>query len=108
MRNCEREFYFYIYKITLKKNIYQCVCNIEILPLFNYYRFLDMQVLCLHLKRFRWINYYRTKIDTTVSFPVESLDMSEFVLRDIRDTRQSGLGCCLYDLAAIIVHHGSG
>lgn len=65
-------------------------------------------VLCLHLKRFRWINFYRMKLDTDVSFPIEFLDMSDFVLHDVRDTRQSCMGSNVYDLAAVIVHHGSG
>lgn len=65
-------------------------------------------VLCLHLKRFRWNNFFRTKIDTSIAFPVTALDMSQFVLSDLRDTRLSGTGTNLYDLAAVIVHHGSG
>lgn len=65
-------------------------------------------VLCLHLKRFRWHNYFRTKVDTSISFPLRSLDMSRFVLANVPDTRRSGLGNHLYDLAAVIVHHGSG
>ncbi|KAF6208082.1 hypothetical protein GE061_016532 [Apolygus lucorum] len=63
-------------------------------------------VLCLHLKRFRWTNFFRTKVDTHVKFPVNALDMSQFVLSDLPDTRSS---CTqLYDLAAVIVHHGGG
>ncbi|CAK1542254.1 unnamed protein product [Leptosia nina] len=65
-------------------------------------------VLCLHLKRFRWSNYFRTKVDTNISFPLSSLDMSRFVLANVPDTRRSGRGNYLYDLAAVIVHHGSG
>lgn len=48
------------------------------------------------------------KLDTDVSFPIEFLDMSDFVLHDVRDTRQSCMGSNVYDLAAVIVHHGSG
>ncbi|CAH2982082.1 unnamed protein product [Chilo suppressalis] len=65
-------------------------------------------VLCLHLKRFRWHNYFRTKVDTSITFPLRALDMSRFVLANVPDTRRSGLGTQLYDLAAVIVHHGSG
>ncbi|XP_063830272.1 ubiquitin carboxyl-terminal hydrolase 3-like [Ostrinia nubilalis] len=65
-------------------------------------------VLCLHLKRFRWHNYFRTKVDTSISFPLRSLDMSRFVLANLPDTRRSGRGSHAYDLAAVIVHHGSG
>ncbi|BES88144.1 ubiquitin carboxyl-terminal hydrolase [Nesidiocoris tenuis] len=63
-------------------------------------------VLCLHLKRFRWTNFFRTKVDAYVTFPVIALDMSQFVLSDLPDTRRSSTQ--LYDLAAVIVHHGSG
>ncbi|XP_014262366.1 ubiquitin carboxyl-terminal hydrolase 3-like [Cimex lectularius] len=63
-------------------------------------------VLCLHLKRFRWNNFFRTKVDTHVKFPVIALDMSQFVLSDLPDTRASSTQ--LYDLAAVIVHHGGG
>uniref|UniRef100_A0A1B6CBZ9 Ubiquitin carboxyl-terminal hydrolase n=1 Tax=Clastoptera arizonana TaxID=38151 RepID=A0A1B6CBZ9_9HEMI len=62
-------------------------------------------VLCLHLKRFRWVNSSRTKLDTNIKFPVTALDMSKFVLNDV-DDRTSITN--LYDLAAVIVHHGSG
>ncbi|KAL4717043.1 hypothetical protein ACJJTC_016930 [Scirpophaga incertulas] len=65
-------------------------------------------VLCLHLKRFRWHNYFRTKVDTSISFPLRALDMSRYVLANVPDTRRSGLRGHLYDLAAVIVHHGSG
>ncbi|XP_049871627.1 ubiquitin carboxyl-terminal hydrolase 3-like isoform X2 [Pectinophora gossypiella] len=65
-------------------------------------------VLCLHLKRFRWHNNYRNKVDTSISFPLTALDMSGFVPHNVPDTRRSGLGNYLYDLAAVIVHHGSG
>lgn len=68
-----------------------------------------LQVLCLHLKRFRWNNtHFRTKIDADIAFPTTALDMSQFVLSNLHETRQSGAGTNLYDLAAVIVHHGSG
>lgn len=65
-------------------------------------------VLCLHLKRFRWSPYSRTKIDTHVEFPLVGLNMSKYLLSNHHDTRCSNSGSCLYDLAAVIVHHGSG
>nr|XP_046486130.1 ubiquitin carboxyl-terminal hydrolase 3-like isoform X2 [Neodiprion pinetum] len=65
-------------------------------------------VLCLHIKRFRWCNSQRSKLDTQVEFPMESLDMSEFIVRGVSGTRVSAQGSHFYDLAAVIVHHGSG
>jgi len=65
-------------------------------------------VLCLHLKRFRWNSHFRTKVDSVVEFPLKNLDMSKFVLDNVHETRNSGCGSTLYDLAAVIVHHGSG
>jgi len=66
------------------------------------------QVLCLHIKRFRWCNSYRSKVDTQVDFPMESLDMSAFTVRGVTGTRLGAQNSHLYDLAAVIVHHGSG
>lgn len=65
-------------------------------------------VLCLHIKRFRWNNFYRTKIDLRITFPINSLDMSQFVLSNGPETRRSNSSCNIYDLAAVIVHHGNG
>ncbi|XP_074651143.1 ubiquitin carboxyl-terminal hydrolase 3-like [Tubulanus polymorphus] len=65
-------------------------------------------VLCLHLKRFRWSTYFRVKVETYVHFPVRGLDMSRYVLDNLHETRNSFLGSNEYDLAAVIVHHGSG
>ena len=66
------------------------------------------KVLCLHIKRFRWSPYSRTKIDTHVAFPLSGLDMSNYLLSNLHETRCSIAGSSLYDLAAVIVHHGSG
>lgn len=68
----------------------------------------SFQVLCLHIKRFRWCNSYRSKVDTQVDFPMESLDMSAFTVRGVTGTRLGAQNSHLYDLAAVIVHHGSG
>ncbi|XP_043536047.1 ubiquitin carboxyl-terminal hydrolase 3 [Chiloscyllium plagiosum] len=62
------------------------------------------KVLCLHLKRFHWTAYLRNKIDTYVEFPLRGLDMKCFLL----EPENSGPESCLYDLAAVVVHHGSG
>lgn len=65
-------------------------------------------MLCLHIKRFRWCNSYRSKVDTQVDFPMKSLDMSAFTVRGVNGTKLGASNSHLYDLAAVIVHHGSG
>ncbi|XP_035213642.1 ubiquitin carboxyl-terminal hydrolase 3-like isoform X2 [Stegodyphus dumicola] len=65
-------------------------------------------VLCLHLKRFRWNNFFRTKLDNYIDFPVQGLDMNKFILVNRHETRGTSSGSTLYDLAAVIVHHGTG
>ncbi|XP_074107011.1 ubiquitin carboxyl-terminal hydrolase 3 isoform X1 [Cotesia typhae] len=65
-------------------------------------------VLCLHIKRFRWCNSYRSKVDTQVDFPMESLDMSTFTVCGSAGVKIGAQNSHLYDLAAVIVHHGSG
>ncbi|XP_053573269.1 ubiquitin carboxyl-terminal hydrolase 3 isoform X2 [Bombina bombina] len=62
------------------------------------------KVLCLHLKRFHWTAYLRNKVDTYVDFPLRGLDMKSFLL----EPENMGPENCLYDLAAVVVHHGSG
>lgn len=65
-------------------------------------------VLCLHVKRFRWTTYARTKLDNHIEFPLNGLDMSGYLLKNLSGTRLSSGGTSLYDLAAVIVHHGTG
>lgn len=65
-------------------------------------------VLCLHLKRFRWSMFHRQKVETFVEFPTQGLDMNTYILNNLHETRRSFCGSNLYDLAAVIVHHGSG
>ncbi|MEJ1285489.1 ubiquitin specific peptidase 3 [Cricetulus griseus] len=62
------------------------------------------KVLCLHLKRFHWTAYLRNKVDTYVEFPLRGLDMKCYLL----EPENIGPESCLYDLAAVVVHHGSG
>uniref|UniRef100_A0A8C2WFT1 ubiquitinyl hydrolase 1 n=1 Tax=Cyclopterus lumpus TaxID=8103 RepID=A0A8C2WFT1_CYCLU len=57
------------------------------------------KVLCLHLKRFHWTAFLRNKVDTYVEFPLKGLDMRRYLLE---------VSSCLYDLVAVVVHHGSG
>lgn len=62
------------------------------------------KVLCLHLKRFHWTTFFRNKVDTYVKFPMRGLDMRGYLL----EPEAAAPDSCLYDLAAIVVHHGSG
>ncbi|CAJ1056652.1 ubiquitin carboxyl-terminal hydrolase 3 [Xyrichtys novacula] len=62
------------------------------------------KVLCLHLKRFHWTAFLRNKVDTYVEFPLKGLDMRGYLLEPEYSLPES----CLYDLAAVVVHHGSG
>uniref|UniRef100_A0A665W8F9 Ubiquitin carboxyl-terminal hydrolase n=1 Tax=Echeneis naucrates TaxID=173247 RepID=A0A665W8F9_ECHNA len=62
------------------------------------------KVLCLHLKRFHWTAFLRNKVDTYVEFPLKGLDMKGYLL----EPENSLPGSCLYDLVAVVVHHGSG
>uniref|UniRef100_A0A3Q3B725 Ubiquitin carboxyl-terminal hydrolase n=1 Tax=Kryptolebias marmoratus TaxID=37003 RepID=A0A3Q3B725_KRYMA len=62
------------------------------------------KVLCLHLKRFHWTAFLRNKVDTYVEFPLKDLDMRGYLL----EPENSLPGSCLYDLVAVVVHHGSG
>lgn len=64
-------------------------------------------VLCLHVKRFRWQSCCRVKVDTYVEFPLRGFNMSHYVL-NMPETRNSSKGDSEYDLAAVIVHHGTG
>lgn len=65
-------------------------------------------VLCLHIKRFRWQSFFRVKLDAFVEFPLNGLDMNKYVLNNLHETRGNFSGSNEYDLAAVIVHHGSG
>ena len=65
-------------------------------------------VLCLHLKRFRYNHFLRTKIDDFIQFPIHGLDMKRFVMTNKHETRGSSSGPTTYDLVAFIEHHGSG
>ncbi|CAL1595859.1 unnamed protein product [Knipowitschia caucasica] len=72
------------------------------------------KVLCLHLKRFHWTTFMRNKVDTFVEFPMRSLDMTRYLLEpetaapETAAPETTAPERCLYDLAAIAVHHGSG
>ena len=40
------------------------------------------KVLCLHLKRFKFQAFHRSKVDTYVQFPVRGLDMGPYCMQD--------------------------
>lgn len=48
--------------------------------LFNKYL---LQVLCLHIKRFRWQSFFRVKLETFVEFPLEGLNMHKYILDNL-------------------------
>lgn len=53
----------------------KCICS-----LFNKYL---LQVLCLHIKRFRWQSFFRVKLETFVEFPLEGLNMHKYILDNL-------------------------
>lgn len=60
-----------------------------------------LQILCIHLKRFRHEVMFSSKINSYVSFPLEGLDMQPFLHKDCPSTVST------YDLVAVICHHGT-
>lgn len=65
------------------------------------------QVLCLHLKRFRWDKSHRSKIHTYIKFPMSSLDMSHYLAEETKGVLIKECSY-LYDLVAVVVHDGEG
>jgi len=83
-------------------NMYNCErCN----KLRNGVKFLKVlslpEVLSIHLKRFRHDMNYSSKISSSVSFPVNGLNLKPFVDKDC-DSKFS-----TYDLCAVITHFGN-
>lgn len=80
-------------KLTIQRlpNVSTCKCDsclqvqhvITFSDVFFYYSFCSFQVLCLHLKRFKFVSFHRSKIDTPVEFPLENLDMKDYVLPSV-------------------------
>uniref|UniRef100_A0A8C7ZMZ5 Ubiquitin carboxyl-terminal hydrolase n=1 Tax=Oryzias sinensis TaxID=183150 RepID=A0A8C7ZMZ5_9TELE len=60
-----------------------------------------VNILCIHLKRFRHELMFSTKISTHVSFPLEGLDLQPFLSKD------SSAQTTNYDLLSVICHHGT-
>ncbi|RWS10968.1 Ubiquitin carboxyl-terminal hydrolase 20-like protein [Dinothrombium tinctorium] len=61
------------------------------------------EILCIHLKRFRHELLYSSKISSHVTFPLEGLDMAQFMARGQGTNNQ----VTIYDLVAVICHHGT-
>lgn len=66
-----------------------------------------VQILCLHLKRFRWDTCSRTKVHTHIKFPLTSLDMSHYLDNEMKQT-MTREATYLFDLVAVLVHDGEG
>ena len=62
-------------------------------------RFLP-EVLCIHLKRFKYDDYIPSKISTPVVFPLEGLSLRPYLSNHTPQTHS------IYDLVAIINHRG--
>lgn len=60
------------------------------------------KVLIIHLKRFSFSRSWRDKIDTLVEFPVDGLDMSEYVLNPAQREQKR----LTYDLIGVANHFG--
>ncbi|XP_076455009.1 ubiquitin carboxyl-terminal hydrolase 20-like [Babylonia areolata] len=58
------------------------------------------EVLCIHLKRFRH-EFFSSKINTYISFPLHSLDMKPYLHKDCKNE------VTLYDLVGVVCHHGT-
>lgn len=59
------------------------------------------KVLIIHLKRFSFSRSWRDKIDTLVEFPVDSLDMSQYVLNPEQKKSKQ-----IYNLIGVANHFG--
>ncbi len=56
-------------------------------------------LLVISLKRFSYNRYWRDKLDTHTEFPVDSLDMTPYVINPAH-------GRAVYDLVAVSNHYG--
>lgn len=57
------------------------------------------EVLCIHLKRFRFDAYFSSKISRRIQFPLTGLDMSGYL------KQEDEMGHT-YQLSAVITHFG--
>ncbi|XP_063966871.1 ubiquitin carboxyl-terminal hydrolase 20-like [Lytechinus pictus] len=85
-------------------NMYSCEKCKKLRNGVKYVQVLELpEVLCVHLKRFRHESFtsYSSKINSYVSFPLDSLDMTPYLAKDCKNK------CATYDLSAVICHHGT-
>merc|ERR1719273_988781 len=57
--------------------------------------------LIIHLKRFHYDRHWRNKIDTFIDFPIQGLDMSQWI------SNTKGNKSCIYNLFAVSNHFGN-
>ncbi|XP_071794250.1 ubiquitin carboxyl-terminal hydrolase 3-like [Asterias amurensis] len=62
-------------------------------------------VLCMHIKRFQWTGFLRSKIDVFVQFPLRGLDLRPYILKPEESPDSEST---IYDLKAVVIHQGSG
>jgi len=62
--------------------------------------FMLSDILIVHLKRFSYNKLWREKLDTFVDFPLEGLDLSDFVVSETGKTN------AVFDLYAVSNHYG--
>ncbi|CAK8674247.1 unnamed protein product [Clavelina lepadiformis] len=86
------------------ENMYSCDKCKKLRNGVKYCRLLELpEVLCVHLKRFRheYLTSYSTKISSSVVFPLQGLDLSQYAAPDCASRQR------VYDLSSVIVHQGS-
>ena len=86
-------------------NMYNCEKCKKLRNGIKYSKVLKLpEMLCIHLKRFRYDYVFASstssKISSMVNFPLERLEMQQYLHKDCRDAITS------YTLTAIICHHG--
>uniref|UniRef100_A0A8C7HP59 Ubiquitin carboxyl-terminal hydrolase n=1 Tax=Oncorhynchus kisutch TaxID=8019 RepID=A0A8C7HP59_ONCKI len=83
-------------------NMYSCEkCRKHLFQEIYMKHFVCVQILCIHLKRFRHEVMYSFKINSHVAFPLEGLDLRPFLAKD------SLSQITTYDLLSVICHHGT-
>ncbi|XP_026819177.1 ubiquitin carboxyl-terminal hydrolase 3-like [Rhopalosiphum maidis] len=99
--------YFEIEELN-EKNFYYCdKCESQQRSTKRFWINALPNVFCLHLKRFRWEETYRTKVHTHIKFPMESLDMSQYLDNEMKKVLVNE-SSYLFDLVAVVVHDGEG